>query len=108
MLSVFAVPVVSPDNLAVENISANALAVSWERPTEIDINGVLRYYIIEYYIVDQRNTLLTVNVTGDMLSTVLDNLNNFTDYNVSVAAFTVGTGPFSSEIERTSENGTLQ
>ena len=90
----------------VENISANALSVIWDRPTEIDINGVLRLYIIEYYIVDQSDTLLTVNVTGNM--TVLDNLNNFTDYNVSVAAFTVGTGPFSSEIERTSENGTLQ
>ena len=91
----------------VKNVSANELAISWERPTEIDINGLLRYYIIEYCIVNQSNTLLTVNVTGDMLSTVLNNLNNFTVYNVSVAAFTVGSGQFSSEIERTCENGML-
>ena len=86
-------------------MSANELAVSWERPMEIDINGELRYYIIEYHILDQSNILLTVNVTGDTLSTVLNNLNNYTEYNVSIAAFTVGNGPFSSEIERTSENG---
>ena len=42
-----------------------------------------------------------------MLSTVLNYLNNHTEYNVSVAAFTIGNGPFSSEIERTSENGKL-
>ena len=103
----FAVPIVAPDNLVVENISANELAVSWERPTEIDINGVLRYYIIEYFIVDQSDTLLTVNVTGNVLNTVLNDLDNFTEYSVSVAAFTVDTGPSSTETERTSENGTL-
>ena len=103
----FAVPVVAPDNLVVENISANELGVSWERPTEIDINGVLRYYIIEYFIVEQSDTLLTVNVTGNVLNTVLNDLDNFTVYSVSVAAFTVDTGPSSTETERTSENGTL-
>ena len=98
-------PVAAPDNLTVVNISANELNVSWERPNEIDINGVLRYYILEYYIVSQTATLATANVSGDTLSTVLGGLNNFTSYNVSVAAFTIRTGPFSTEVETTSENG---
>ena len=71
-------PVAAPGNLTVVNISANELNVSWERPNEIDINGVLRYYILEYYIVTQTATLATANVSGDTLSTVLGGLNNFT------------------------------
>ena len=98
-------PAAAPGNLTVVNISANELNVSWERPNEIDINGVLRYYILEYYIVNQTETLASTNVSGDTLSTVLRGLNNFTSYNVSVAAFTIGTGPSSTEVETTSENG---
>ena len=46
-----------------------------------------------------------MNVSGNSLSTVLGGLNNFTSYSVSVAAFTIGVGPFSTEVETTSENG---
>ena len=98
-------PAAAPGNLTVVNISANELNVSWERPNEIDINGVLRYYILEYYIVNQTENMASTNVSGNTLSTVLRGLNNFTSYNVSVAAFTIGTGPFSTEVETTSENG---
>ena len=105
MFFVASAPVAVPGNLTVVNISANELNVSWERPNEIDINGVLRYYILEYYIVTQTATLATANVSGDTLSTVLGGLNNFTSYSVSVAAFTIRTGPFSTEVETTSENG---
>ena len=105
MFFVASAPVAAPGNLTVVNISANELNVSWERPNEIDINGVLRYYILEYYIVTQTATLATANVSGDTLGTVLGGLNNFTSYSVSVAAFTIRTGPFSTEVETTSENG---
>ena len=98
-------PAAAPGNLTVVNISANELNVSWERPNEIDINGILRYYILEYYIVNQTENITSTNVSGDILSTVLRGLNNFTSYSVSVAAFTIGTGPFSTEVETTSENG---
>ena len=87
------------------NISANELNVSWERPNEIDINGILRYYIIDYYIFNQEENMASVNVSGDTLYTVLSGLNNFTTYNVSVAAYTVAAGPSSAELETTSENG---
>ena len=89
----------------VVNISANELNVSWERPNEIDINGALRYYILHYYIVNQAETLASVNISGDSLSTVLNGLNNFTSYSVSVMAFTLGVGPSSTAVATTSENG---
>ena len=101
----FSAPVAAPENLMVVNISANELNVSWERPNEINTNGILRYYIIDYYIVNQEETMTSTNVSGETLFTVLSGLNNFTTYSVSVAAFTVGTGPSSTELETTSENG---
>jgi len=101
----FPVPTAAPENIIVVNISANELNVSWERPNEININGILRYYIIDYYIFNQEETMTSVNVSGETLYTVLSGLNNFTTYSVSVAAFTVGTGPSSTELETTSENG---
>jgi len=101
----FPVPTAAPENLIVVNISANELNVSWERPNEIDINGILRYYIIDYYILNQEENVTSANVSGETLYAVLNGLNNFTTYSVSVAAFTVGTGPSSTELKTTSENG---
>ena len=49
--------------------------------------------------------MASANVSGETLYTVLSDLNNFTTYSVSVAAFTVDTGPSSTELETTSENG---
>ena len=49
--------------------------------------------------------MTSLAVSGDTLYTVLSGLNNFTTYNVSVTAFTVDTGPSSTELETTSENG---
>ena len=103
----FSAPVAAPENLMVVNISANELNVSWERPNEIDINGMLQYYIICYYILNGEENMASANVSGETLYTVLSGLNNFTTYSVSVAAFTVGTGPSSTELETTSENGEL-
>lgn len=97
-------PNAAPVNLIVQNISANSLSVSWERPSEIDVNGILRRYDVEYFIEGESNTQ-TVTVSGANLSTTLEGLNNYTIYNVSVYAVTIGRGPPSSELERTSENG---
>lgn len=100
-------PTATPGDLTVVNISANELNVSWERPNEIDVNGELHYYILHYYIVNQAETLVSMNISGDSLSTVLGGLNNFTSYSVSVAAFTLGVGPSSTAVATTSENGGL-
>ena len=105
---VISAPTTAPGNLKVVNISANKLNVSWERPNERDINGVLRYYILKYYMVNQNGNTISTNISGNTHSKILRGLNNFTSYNVSVAAFTIDAGPFSSEVETTSENGALK
>ena len=104
---VISAPAAAPGNLTVVNISANELNVSWERPNERDINGMLRYYILKYYTVNQNGNTISANISGNTHSKILRGLNNFTSYNVSVAAFTIDAGPFSTEVETTSENGGL-
>ena len=96
------VPSAAPVGLVVQSVSANDLSVSWERPNEIDINGVLDRYDIDYYIDREPETLLTEMVAGDTLSVTLSSLNSFTIYNVSVAAVTIGRGPIASILQRTS------
>ena len=100
------VPDAAPPNLQVQNISANELFVAWERPNEININGVLDQYDIAYFINGSLETLQNVTVASGILNTTLRSLNNYTIYNVSVAAITIGRGPIASMLERTSENGT--
>ena len=106
ILYLLLVPHTAPANLEVQNSSANSLYVVWERPREIDINGVLIRYDIDYFIEGESNSeILTVNVTGDTLMATLVDLNNYTIYSVSVYAVTIGRGPPASQVERTSENG---
>ena len=97
-----AVPSAAPVGFVVQSVSANDLSVSWERPNEIDINGVLDRYDIDYYIDGEPETLFTEMVAGDTLSVTLSSLNSFTIYNVSVAAVTIGRGPMASILQRTS------
>ena len=98
-------PIAAPDDLIVASSSANELNVSWERPSEININGILRYYIIDYCIFNGKEDRASVTVSGDTNYTVLSGLNNFTTYSVSVAAFTVAAGPSSTELGTTVQNG---
>ena len=98
------VPSGAPRDLTVQNSSANSLSVSWERPEERDVNGVLTEYIVEYFIVNTSDNQ-TVRVNGSTLMAELVDLNNYTVYSVSVSAVTVGVGPNTTATERTSENG---
>ena len=88
----------------VQNSSANSLSVSWERPNEIDINGVLVVYEIDYFIAST-SAIQRMQVNGANLTAELENLNNYTVYDVYVYPVTIGRGPPVSDSERTSENG---
>ena len=102
------VPSASPGNLMIASVDKDALQVMWERPDEIDVNGVLRLYRIEYCgpIRDVgnllRSTCTQMDVNGATNSIVLSSLKESSTYNVSVAAFTVGTGPAAWKLAQTS------
>ncbi len=84
-----------------------SLNVSWEPPVEKNINGILTNYTIEYYITEEENSTHDIIVASSGTFTILlENLNNFTVYNVSVSANTViGRGPITEMTQRTAENG---
>ena len=98
------VPSGPPVNLVVQNTSANSLSVSWERPSEIDINGIRIRYDIDYAM-ESDDELQTVAVPEDTLTAMLVDLDNYTVYRVSVYAVTIDRGPPANQTERTSENG---
>ena len=109
-LCVVSVPSASPVNLMIISVDKDALQVTWERPDEIDVNGVLRRYKIEYCgpIRESdggnllRTTCIQLDVNGATNGVVLSSLKESSTYNVSVAAFTVGTGPATWKLAQTS------
>ena len=108
------VPQSPPVNFTVTNITANSITLEWNPPPEIDINGIIDMYVIRYQIIEQlgvESSMLPmeineVNITGNTtLNTVLTGLDNYTVYNISIAAVTVGEGPVATLSQRTDENG---
>lgn len=79
--------------------------MAWDRPPEIDVNGVLTFYSLRYHIVGSEDfEFHTVN--GSVERTTLRDLANYTTYEVFIAALSInGTGPFTSQTAKTSENG---
>ena len=100
MFFINTVPRVAPDNFTVSVVSATALFASWEGVfTPV---GDVRDYIIRLREVD---TGLVFEVRSALTSITIPVHPDYT-YVCSVAAVTVGRGPFSSEISvQTPEDG---
>lgn len=84
-------------------LSSTSLNISWAPPDSNEQNGVIRYYIvnmIELQSGDHHN--FSVDGTGLLISS----LHPYFNYECSVAAVTVGLGPFSNAtIVRTFQDG---
>ena len=87
------------------NSSATSILVTWSALPEDDQNGIILGYNITYFIVDDElgattsisETSTTINITG---------LAIYTEYNISVAAYTIiDTGPYDSIVVRTDSSG---
>ena len=78
-------------------INSTAVSLSWDEVNCTERNGAITGYSVQYSIVGEIQ-FTTVNVTGDVTSTVIDGLKEFTIYLVSVAAINGnGIGPYSNE-----------
>ena len=85
----------------------NELTVSWTRPLEININGVLTFYSLRYHRIGL-DDFVFVAVDGSQESTSLRGLESYAVYEVFIAASTInGTGPFISHTAQTRETGEL-
>ena len=92
-------------------LSSTEIAVSWEEVPAISQNGEIITYEVQYEpltLFDGQLSTDTVNITDiSILFTVLTDLEEYVEYNISVRAYTsTGPGPYSVDIsERTDTDG---
>ena len=91
--------------------SSTAILVTWDPVPEIDRNGIIIQYQVEFNQ-STFNEISTSNLTttnGSQLMVELEGLEEYVDYSVRVQAYTsVGPGPFSvAVVTRTLQDGEL-
>ena len=99
------VPSSPPQSVMVKSRDPASLRVSLKPPLEINHNGPITGYMIQYTRVGS-NDMMSVNITSKTRHT-LSGLVAYVNYSVIVAAMTVnGTGPFSEPmVGRSGEDG---
>ena len=102
------VPSSPPLNIMVTSINPASLMMSWQPPLEIDRNGPIASYMIQYTRVGSGDMMSeNVRVTGDTTVFTISGLVAYVNYSVSVTAMNVnGTGPLSDPVVgRSGEDG---
>ena len=101
------VPSSAPTRVTVVNVTSTTLSLEWDPLTIEDHNGVITGYVVNYSRVD---TGSTVTIVSSTTSVYIGMLRPYTTYSFSVAAETsVGSGPFSPSLQRTTaEDGMSQ
>jgi len=109
MLPTYLVPSAPPDNVQALTSSSTAILVMWDLVPEIDRNGIITQYEVEFnqstFTEISTSNLTTTN--GSQLMVELEGLEEYVEYSVRVQAYTsVGPGPFSlAVLTRTLEDG---
>ena len=90
-------------------ISSTAILVTWDPVLEVERNGIITQYEVEFNQ-STFNEISTSNLTttnGQRLMVELESLEEYVEYSVRVRAYTsVGPGPFSvAVVNRTLEDG---
>ena len=91
-------------------VSPTSIMITWDMVPPIDQNGVITMYEVLYEPLETFNGAIMSNTTtvdGMTLTAVLEGLEEFVNYTISVRAYTsAGEGPYSDGvIEMTSEDG---
>ena len=110
--SISLVPNAPPDNVQALTSSSTAIMVTWDPVPEIDMNGIITQYEVEFNQ-STFNEISTSNLTatnGPQLMMELEGLEEYVEYTVRVRAYTsVGPGPFSvAVVNRTLEDGEIR
>lgn len=82
-----------------------AITLSWDPPSPDQQNGILRSYLIS---LESEEDAHTQNVSAFLRSVRINGLRPYTEYNCTIRAVTIGIGPSSGPILRTTfEDGNL-
>ena len=89
-------------------INSTAISLSWGEVNCTERNGAITGYSVQYSIVGGMQSIIIVNVTGDVTSIVIGGLTEFTIYTFSVAAINnIGVGNYSDRFIGIMHAGTL-
>ena len=94
---VYIVPSEPPQDVSVNSISPNNLSVTWRALPHAERNGEIRYYnitVLEVATASQ-SWYITLNSSTQW---IIEDLHPYYSYQVSVAAATIGLGPFSHDV----------
>ena len=96
-------PASPPLNVSITDVTSTTITVTWDEVPAIERNGIITEYEVEYnQSTFDVNSTQTVNVTSRMVE--LTDLHEFVNYLIRVRAYTsVGPGPYSSAINRTTD-----
>ena len=106
--SISAGPASAPQNVTSSAPSPTSIFVSWEEIPPFDRNGIVETYEVVYNPFDTFDGQLMQEArTTSELFIVLNDLEEYLDYNITVRGYTsAGPGPFSDTItEMTPEDG---
>ena len=112
MISIPTAPAGYPQNVMTTTLSPTEIRVNWEPMPAIEENGIITTYEILYEPQETFGGEImsdTINTTdGSVLEMVLNDLQEFVEYNITVRTYTsVGSGPFNpiGDTSRTLEDG---
>ena len=83
--------------------SSTSITVTWDIVPEIDQNGVITMYEVLYVPLETFDGAIGENTTVVMTErmTILEDLQEYVNYNISVRAYTeIGAGPYSEPLTR--------
>ena len=95
--TISAAPSASPSSPVVFGTTHEFLSLNWEAPPSEHRNGVIRSYLIAVHEFETGRNF-TVISDSNMTQVTLEPLHPFYTYQCSIAAETVGSGPFSEHI----------
>ena len=86
-----AVPTRAPVHLQGNGVSSTTIQLWWEPPPVADQNGVIRSYHINISVAETGSVF---QLTSETTALNISNLHPYYTYTITVAAVTVGSGPY--------------
>ena len=99
----FTAPSAAPQNVRVTATTTVSLTFAWDPPPDGTQNGVIRRYDATVTEVATSTLIGTYEVTEQELT--VNSLQAYTNYHISVSAYTVGSGPAATGEFYTAEDG---
>ena len=93
----------APRSLVAIAITSDSVSLQWAEP--LPPNGIIRRYIVQYYLTSSPSNIVQYNDSVLETSVTVEGLVPFTEYTFRVSAVTVSEGPSTEITNTTAESG---